>query len=311
MNPFVIALLVILFLGIGPFMAMGLALYTVLLVRNRPEKWGRSCSAPDDAVSVGMFNEGVAWAEKHADAKKEVSITNDGLKLVGEYFDFGFGRAVIIIPGRMESLLYSYYFAEPYRAAGWNVLVTDQRAHGLSDGRINSVGTKEYRDTIAWAEYLHDVFGAEKIFLHGVCIGSSNALYAATSPKCPPYVCGMAAEGMYTTFCETFKNHMIKGGRKPFPMLYGVMLWILICSGANVVTDGPVKRIEKMKKPILFLHSREDIYSKPEVSKKIFEKCRSPHRVVWFEHGEHSRIRPVDSEKYDRSIADFLTEEGL
>ena len=310
MKIFLILLAAVFLLGIAPFMTLALILYSVLLVRTSPEKWGRSCSAPDDAISVAMFEEGVAWAKEHAEAKKEVSIRNDGFRLAGEYFDFGYDRAVIIIPGRMESLLYSYYFAEPYRAAGWNVLVTDQRAHGLSDGKINSVGTKEYRDTLAWAEYLHEAFGVGKVFLHGVCIGSSNALYAATSPDCPEYICGMAGEGMYTTFCETFKNHMIKGGRKPFPMLWGVMLCIRIFSGSNVVTDGPLYRIEKMKKPVLFLHSREDIYSKPEVSAEIFEKCTSPHRVVWFEHGEHSRIRPVDREKYDRSIRDFLSDEG-
>ena len=77
------------------------------------------------------------------------------------------------------------------------------------------------------------------------------------------------------------------------------------------MTDGPLYRIEKMKKPVLFLHSREVIYSKPEVSAEIFEKCAAPHRVVWFEHGEHSRIRIVDREKYDRSIRDFLSDEGL
>ena len=34
--------------------------------------------------------------------------------LIGEYFDFGKDRCVIILPGRCESLMYSYYFAPPY-----------------------------------------------------------------------------------------------------------------------------------------------------------------------------------------------------
>jgi len=303
-----IIILAVVFLGIAPFLAMSYVLYSVLMVRNKPEKWGRACSAPEDPVQLGMFDEGVAWAEANKEFKREVSISNDGFKLVGEYFDFGNDKAVIILPGRTESLLYSYYFAEPYVKAGWNILVIDQRSHGLSEGRLNSVGAVEFRDTIAWAEYLHNVLGMKKLFLHGVCIGSANALYTLTNKKCPEYISGMCAEGMYTTFCETFGNHMKQIGKPTFPILYGVMIWIMIRSHVNVWTNGPIKSIEKMKKPVLFLHSREDIYSLPEKSSVIFEKCKAPCRVVWFDEGDHSRIRYVAKEKYDGSITEFLTD---
>ena len=61
--------------------------------------------------------------------KKDVHIVNEGFNLYGEYFDLGFDRAVIIVPGRMESLLYSYYFARPYQEKGFNVFVFDQRVY--------------------------------------------------------------------------------------------------------------------------------------------------------------------------------------
>ena len=39
---------VIVVFGILPTLAMSFAIYYVLLVRNKPEKWGRECSIPDD-----------------------------------------------------------------------------------------------------------------------------------------------------------------------------------------------------------------------------------------------------------------------
>lgn len=308
MNWVWIVVLVVLFGFVLPTIVLSGVIYTALLVRTKPEKWARECSLPEDEEYLGMFNEGMAWERENAACKTEVTIENDGFRLAGEYFDFGHDRAVIVLPGRMESLLYSYYFSEPYKRAGWNVLVIDTRAHGLSEGKFNSLGYKEYRDVLAWGRMLHDRFGVREVFLHGICIGSSTALFALTSPDCPDYFCGMTAEGMYVTFCESFKFHMTEKNRPLFPFLYETMAYIRVFSGANVVTDGPVKRIGRLKKPILFLHSREDIYSLPARAEELYAACTAPKKLVWFDHGAHSRIRPVDREAYDSAIVDFLNE---
>ena len=299
---------VFLFFFLFPTLIMSGVLYTILLVRNKKEKWGRECSIPDDEEYRRMFDTGMAWEKRYSDKKREVSITSDGLKLCGEYFDFGGRRAVIIIAGRMESLLYSYYFAEPFREAGLNVLVIDNRAHGNSEGKVSSLGYKEYRDVIRWCRLLHDELGNERITLHGICIGASTALFTETSPDCPEYVDSIIVEGMYVNFYESFKNHMIvdRPEKPRFPIMQGVMIHIRFFSGANVVTDGPLKRIDRLKRPILFLHSREDKYSTPDKAVLLFDKCRSEKKLVWFDKGAHSRIRINNTEAYDNAIKRYL-----
>ena len=300
------AVLALFVFGILPTFIMAGVLYKVLLVRSSPEKWGRECSIPEDEEYRRMFDIGMKWDEAHRDRKTPVEITNDGLRLRGEYFDFGGQKAVIIVPGRMESLLYSYYFAEPYRAEGYNVLVIDNRAHGLSEGKVSSLGFKEYRDLLAWSAFLHGTYGMDHIVLHGICIGASGALFALTSPSCPDYLKGMVAEGMYTTFYESFKNHMIRDHHPLFPFAPEVMCWIRLVSGANVVTDGPVKRIKLLHKPILMIHSRQDTFSLPEKAQQLYDSCPAPKRLVWFEKGAHSRVRINDTEGYDRAVREFL-----
>lgn len=305
-----ILLAVFLVFGLFPVILFSSVIYTVLLVRTKKTKWGRFCSIPDDEEYRRMFDIGVAWEKEYHGCKREVGVTSDGFKLVGEYFDFGGKKAVIIIAGRMESLLYSYYFAEPFRRAGYNVLVIDNRAHGLSEGRITSLGYKEYRDLLEWCRLLHDDLGNEKVFLHGICIGASAALFACVSEDCPDYVEGLCAEGMYVNFYESFRNHMIvdRPTTPRFPVMQATMLWIRIFSGANVVTDGPLWRIGRLQKPILFLHSREDQYSAPAKAQILYDECRSRKKLVWFDKGQHSRIRINNTEAYDNAIVDFLAD---
>lgn len=296
----------VLLLFVLPVLAMSFVIYFILLVRNKPDKWNRECSFPEDPEYVGMFEDGLKWGEKYKEYKTPVTVQNGRFRLAGEYFDFGSDKAVIIISGRTEGCYYSYYFAEPYRASGYNVLVIDNRAHGQSDGKINSLGYKEYKDILQWGKMLHDK-GNRSVVLHGICIGASTALFTMTAKDCPEYMTAMVSDGMYVNFFESFKNHMHEKDKKNFPMTYGVMVHIFFISGANVVTDGPIKRIRNMNKPILMLQSREDTYSLPELAATLYDACPSTHKkLVYFDHGAHSRIRVNDVEGYDRTVMEFL-----
>ena len=303
-----IIILAVIFFVILPIPVLSYVLYSILLVRTSPKKWGRECSIPEDEEYKRMFDIGIAWDEQYKQYKQPVEIESDGFKLVGEYFDFGEKKSVIIIAGRMESLLYSYYFAEPFRRLGYNVLVIDNRSHGLSQGKYLSLGFKEYRDILRWGELLHDKFQQESIVLHGICIGSSAALFALCAPECPDYFRAMIAEGMYTTFNDTFVNHMKDGNHPVYPFTWFVMLYIRMFGGADVVHDGPIKRIAQLKKPILFLHSKEDVFSLPEEVQRVYDRCTSDKELVWFDKGAHSRVRINATEKYDDTITAFLKE---
>ena len=254
-----------------------------------------------------MYYEGLDWGRQYSDYKMPVEIKSGRYHLVGEYFDFGGSKAAIVIAGRTESFKYSYYFAEPYRRAGYNILVIDNRSHGLSDGVFNCLGYREYRDIQAWSRMLHDTFGNKAVFLHGICIGSSTALFAMTDKDCPDYIEGMCGDGMFTRFSESFRNHMDEDKRPKFVAKSLVYLYMRIFSHANVVSDGPLWRIDKMHKPILFIHSREDTYSTPDQVKQLYAKCPSENkRLVWFDKGAHSRVRVNAPEKYDETIMEFL-----
>lgn len=283
--------------------------YETQLVRTTDEKWGRVCSAPENEEQLKMWNDGIAWMEKHKDKIVEVQTENDGFKLYGEYFDFSKDRTVIIIPGRCESLMYSYYFAPPYEKAGFNVLVIDTRCHGKSEGKYNTIGVKESGDIIKWCELLHKDFSQNDIYIHGICIGTSSGLFALSSNKCPSYLKGLVTEGCYVSFRETFKRHMMYEKRPRFPVLDLVMHHINKHTGTNVYKSTPLNAIKKIKENhrILFLYGEQDIFSIPSKSQKLFDACVSKDKkLVWFEKGGHSHLRINNTEKYDQAIIDFF-----
>ncbi|MBE6141495.1 MAG: alpha/beta hydrolase [Erysipelotrichaceae bacterium] len=291
-----------------PTLIISNVIYTVLFVRTSKDKWSRTVSW-DDEEQKEMFRQGEEWGNKYEKNRKRVEINSQKFHLIGEYFDFGSDKVVIVIPGRMESGTYSYYFSEPYRKAGYNVLAIDNRSHGLSEGRYNTIGLKEYKDILAWIKFAHDELGNSSVIIHGLCIGSATGLYAITDKSCPSYVKALIADGMYVNFHESLKQHLIERKKPIFPFVSEIMGMMRIVAGKSAKKWGPINVIKKMNKPMLFIYSKEDFYSLPELGEKLYETCPvKEKRIEFFPHGQHSHVRINNTEGYDSKISSFLVD---
>lgn len=280
-------------------------IYTRTLRKNTPEQWSRE-NAPE--MLPVIRSEGSVWHEEFKNYAREVHIVREGLDLYGEYYDFGNKKCAVILSGRTETLIYGYYFARPYMDSGYNILVIDPRAHGKSGGIFNTVGFEESKDALQWVIFLHDEMGMESVIYHGICIGAATGMLGITSENCPDYLDAIITEGMFPCFNESMRNHLKERKKPVFPTLWATDRWMRHYTGHSM-KKGPADVIGNYRKPLLMLHSKEDIYSTPENAQKLYDKCPSDKkRLVWFEHGGHSRLRPTDTEKYDSAIKDFVSE---
>ncbi len=308
----ILNILVLLILGGAFFYLLSVVvasfwIYYATLSRKDKEKWGRKISIVNDQT-LKMDEIGMAWQAEHIAAKQDVHMVRDGLNFYGEYYDFGYDRAVIILSGRTESLRYGYYFAKPYVEAGFNLLVVDSRCHGHSDGRFITVGFEESKDTLAWSRLLCEKYGVKTILYHGICIGAAAGMLAITSPDCPKEVSGLVAEGMFPRFRESMRNNMKQRKRLMFPVLQLVMLHFRLTTG-HTMRRGPANYITSMTKPLLMLHSRADKASTIDNARKMFASCPSDRKtMVEFDHAAHSMLRITDTEKYDSAITEFLNQ---
>lgn len=297
-----------LLLWIVSFFVASYLVYVRTLRRKDSGTWSRDLPADMDPMQVPMYKAGLAWSEANQAYKTDVHILRDGLNLYGEYYDFGNKRCAMILSGRTESLRYGYFFAIPYAENGYNILVVDPRAHGLSDGTFNTVGFEESQDDIAWIKYIRDTYGVESFILHGICIGAAGGMFALNSPDCPDCIDGIVTEGMFPNFKESVRNHIIERRRSTFITLDLIDCWMKHYTGHSM-KYGPLDIIHNVHTPLLMLHSKEDRYSTPEFAQKLFDASGSTHkRIVWFEHGRHSMLRVTDRELYDASIKNFIAE---
>ncbi len=282
--------------------------YKDFLVKSTPDKWGRDCSAPENKEQLSMWEQGCAWAQENKAYKQSVKIRNEGLTLFGEFYRFSdTDRCVIILPGRAECLMYSYYFAQPYAQAGMNVLCIDPRAHGKSDGIYNTIGQAESRDLLAWIGFLEEKFNVKSIYLHAICVGTSTALLAMTHPNSPASIKGLVTEGCYVSFRETFRQHMIVDKRPLFPVLDLVMFNIYRHTGTNLRKTAPLRLVKRLTHRVLFIYGKQDLFSIPPMSQKLYDACNSPDKqIVWFDTGCHSHLRINNKDAYDRAIVDFI-----
>ena len=282
--------------------------YSKTLKRDKHTAWGREqCSEPGCEPLEEMWRRGLAWKKEDENFIKEVSIqSKDNLKLVGEWFDYGYDKTIIILPGRRETLVYSYYYARPYKEAGLNVLVIDQRAHGLSEGTYSGCGILEAEDTSLWIKYLHDELGQEEIYLHGVCVGTCVSSIVATKYKVD-YLKAVILDSAFISYKEIYKNHFIEGGHKLFPVFYEVWVWYKLFTHCNINDSSPLKYMPEFNLPVLFIWGDKDIYCLPEKSQELFKTCASNDKQLeWFEGAMHSRVRLSNEERYDGLIKDFL-----
>lgn len=281
-------------------------IYFGSFVRKNPKEWGRVCSCPSNEEQLRMFNAGVSWAAQHKSIVQKLSINNDNLKLVGEYFNFQKDMTVIILPGRCESLLYSYYYATTYTDK-CNVLVIDQRAHGESEGKYSTAGIKEGEDALLWAKLLKEKFKQKEVIVHGVCIGGAGAIRASSLDKTNRYIDKLILDGIFVSFYDTVKRHTIAEGHHPFPVINEIPCLFRKYAHVDIMRYTPLKMIREVSVPILFIHSRVDVFSLPKNLTSIVEASPSKDKtVVWFEKGGHSHVRINNEKRYDETILSFL-----
>ena len=282
--------------------------YSKTLMRGKSGTWGREhCSEPGCIPLETMWVRGLEWQKDNKSFIKELEIkSKDGLKLVAEWFDYGFDKTVIILPGRREVLIYSYFYAKPYRESGFNVLVVDQRAHGYSEGKYSTGGIKEAEDVSLWMEYMHDELGQKEIVLHGICVGTCCSTIVVAKYK-TDYLKAVILDSAFIAYKEIYKNHYLESGHKLFPVFYLIWFWFWFFTKCHISDSNPEKYMADFDLPVLFMWGTKDVYCLPEKSKILYEKCASKNKeIAWFEGAEHSRVRLFNENRYDSLVSDFL-----
>jgi len=277
--------------------------------RKDSNHYKRECSDKTIDYHLDMYSIGMKYREEHLKNVKQVTcLSLDGLKLAGEYYDFGYDKVVIMIPGRTETAYYGAYYAETFEKAKCNVLCIDPRCHGESEGTILTLGLKEADDIICWAKLMHDEFNNNHVCFYGLCGGGTASCLALAKNDCPSYIDMFISDGMYYSFYMTYKRHIIALGKPVFPVIFEVMFLIQLHNKVNPYKMAPKKLMKNVKIPLLFLSGDKDAYTMPKEAKKMCDSSPSTDKkLVIIEGGRHSHLRYDNTKQYDEVVKNFLT----
>lgn len=178
--------------------------------------------------------------------------------------DSAAGRTAILVHGYTDSHAAILPIAKVYADMGYNILLPDLHAHGLSDGDEIQMGWNDREDVLRWIGVADSLFagvaGRPQIVLHGVSMGAATVMNVSgerlpASVKCFVEDCG------YTSVWDEFACQLDEQfGLPPFPVLYAASALCKLRYGWTFGEASPVRQLARKETPMLFIHGSSDDY---------------------------------------------------
>lgn len=232
----------------------------------------------------------------------------DGLTLSGRYYHVKDGAPLDIGFHGYRSSAFSDFAggSEMSFAMGHNLLLVDQRAHGLSDGRTISFGIKERLDVLSWSKYAVDRFGPDvTIFLYGVSMGASTVLMAADLDL-PDQVKAIVADCPYTSALDVILH---VGKTNPLPqwlIRIAAIVGAAVYGGFDLLETDAARAVAGAKVPILIIHGEGDSFVPCAMSEAPALANSALVRRITFPGADHALSYLTDAERYRRIVEKFL-----
>ncbi len=270
-------------------------------------QYQRQCSNTKIPYHLDMYLQGLSWRDENKKYIKTVHVVNDGLNLYGEYYNFGFKKSVIVIPGRSETCYYGCYYAEVFKKAGYNVLTFDPRGHGISDGKYFTLGIYESKDVIKWAKLLHEEFDQQGICLYGICGGATCACFTLTDKDCPKYIDAFISDGMFYSFFETYRQHIKERKKAVYPVIWHFFDYFKKYAKVDPYSAAPHKMIDKIDVPLLIINGEDDVFALPKYATNLYNLAASKDKTLAIiPNARHSHVRYDNKYEYDYVVYNFL-----
>ena len=185
---------------------------------------------------------------------------------------------------------------------GYNLLLIDQRASGLSEGKTITFGIKERYDILLWIDELVRRYGEDcKIVLTGTSMGGASVLMASGLPL-PRNVRAVLADCPYSSPREIILSVAGKLG-------YPAFVYPLIRLGA-IIYGGfdPEVAVLSSKTPIIIMHGDSDNFVPLMMSEKIGEGASVPVRHETFSGASHCMCYIMHPKRYREIREAFYAE---
>jgi pimeloyl-ACP methyl ester carboxylesterase len=222
------------------------------------------------------------------------------------YIHTGSPKTALIIHGWRNSAVTFLFLARLYERVlgGYNVVLPDLHAHGLSEGDMIQMGLLDSKDVRHWLT----VFQTDTMVVHGVSMGGATTmmLSAEQMPKGIKDLrfvddCG------YTSAWDVFEGELKNQfGLPPFPLMYAASLLCKICYGWSFSEASAIEAVRRSSYPMLFIHGGADTFVPTEMVHRLYQ-AKSSNKRLWIAPGAiHARSYLAHPDEYTHQLSDFL-----
>ena len=241
---------------------------------------------------------------------EDVYIKSDDLKLHGILIENKNSKGTIIEVHGYRSSAKRDLFASvnEYYNMGYNILLIDQRASNLSEGKYITFGIKESIDLINWVKYVNNRFKNKSVILAGISMGASTVLMSlknineSMNVKCALVDCGYISAYKEVLYCIKHYFHL-----NGILFIDAINMWCKIFAGYSLKENDTISSLEKTNIPILFVHGLIDDFVPSKNTLINYEKYKGPKEMIIFDNATHGISYLTEPERYLNGIKNFVS----
>ena len=186
---------------------------------------------------------------------------------------------------------------------GYNVILIDERAHGLSQGHSITFGVRETRDAIDWVKYARNRFGEDiDLALIGISMGGAVVLMAADKVGKAKIIADCPFSAPKVILQQTVKELGL-----PVPIFYPLVnLSSIIFTHTNLNKLSAYDSIKNTTNKVLIIHGGSDSVVPNWISNDLYQEYPDKIQYELFEGADHGMSYLVDKPRYQHIIREFL-----
>lgn len=219
-------------------------------------------------------------------------------------------KTAVIIHGYGGKGELMYYAAKAFYEKGFNVVVPDCRGHGKSQGSYIGMGWHDRKDIALWCDKIINANNNAEIVLYGVSMGGA-AVMMASGESLPENVKCIVEDCGYTSVYDEFKYQLKKlfSISKIFPVDIILNFVSVVCkfkSGYSFKEADAVSQVKKCKKPILFIHGKNDDFVPCEMVYRLYNSAKCEKELFIVDNAGHGVSVFADKNRYWEKVFGFI-----
>ena len=231
--------------------------------------------------------------------------TKNGLKLEAWYMKADSAKGTVILFHGLNSNkgnILSEAFA--FNSFGFNTMLVDLRAHGNSEGVINTLGYKEAEEVKLAYDHIA-AKGEKNIVLWGMSLGAVIVSKAIWQYELQPQK--VILELPFDRLQDHIRARARISGFPGEPFGFFVTFWMGTEQGFWGYGHNTSRYIKKIECPVLLQWGNKDEYvRKPEIEKIFFAIKATGKKMEVYDGAGHGPLLPGHEVQWEKTVADFL-----